>query len=56
MSGYKTYATALLMAGVVLARGLDWITPAQYEMLIGILGSLGLGFLRAGVEKSGVCK
>jgi hypothetical protein len=53
ISGYKTYLTAAL--GIILtgALGMGYIDQNQYNIILGILGSLGLAFLRAGVTKSG---
>ena len=53
MSGYKTYLTAILGVIMTGALALGYITQAQYDVIIGILGSLGLAFLRAGVSKVG---
>jgi len=53
LEGKKTYiaAAALALASFTLAMG--WITREQYEIAMGLLGSLGLTALRAGVTKSG---
>ena len=52
-SGYKTYITAALGIIMTGALGLGYITQAQYDVIMGILASFGLAFLRAGVTKSG---
>jgi len=53
MAGYKTYLVAAI--GVVMTGllGLGYISQSQYDVIIGILGALGLAALRAGVTKSG---
>jgi hypothetical protein len=53
LSGKKTYLVAAI--GIVMTGllGLGYITQAQYDTIMGILASLGLAFLRAGVTKSG---
>jgi hypothetical protein len=53
LSGYKTYLTAAL--GVILtgALGMGYIDQNQYDIILGVLASFGLAFLRAGVTKSG---
>jgi uncharacterized membrane protein YoaK (UPF0700 family) len=53
MAGYKTYLVALLLALATFAKAMGWIDNKMYEIIIGILGALGLGALRAGVTKSG---
>jgi len=50
-AGKKTYITAALMAAITFARGVGWLDPQQYELVLGLLGSLGLAALRAGVSK-----
>jgi hypothetical protein len=52
LEGKKTYITALIMAGATFARALGWISQEQYEIILGLTGSLGLAALRAGVGKS----
>jgi hypothetical protein len=52
LEGKKTYLTAAVLAGAALLRGLGWLDQQQYELLLGLLGSLGLATLRAGVSKS----
>jgi len=57
LSGYKTYIVAFLMVliGVVsLVTGeLSWTEFLNSPDLLILLNGLGLGFLRAGVTKSG---
>jgi len=52
LSGKKTYITAVILALGVLARAMGWLTEEQYEIIMGLMGSLGLATLRAGVAKS----
>lgn len=52
LEGKKTYITAAILALAGLARGMGWLDMQQYELLLGLLGSLGLAALRAGVAKS----
>jgi len=51
LTGKKTYITAIILALVTVARAMAWITQEQYEIIMGLLGSLGLATLRAGVAK-----
>lgn len=50
--GKKTYITAALLALLVFARGMGWLDQQQYELLLGLAGSLGLAALRAGISNS----
>ncbi len=50
-AGKKTYITSAIMAQVTFARGVGWLDQPQYELVLGLLGSLGLAALRAGVSK-----
>jgi hypothetical protein len=51
LEGRKTYISAGLLALMAFARGIDWLDQQQYELIMGLLGSLGLAALRAGVSK-----
>ncbi|AEB09351.1 hypothetical protein [Desulfobacca acetoxidans] len=51
LSGKKTYFVAGLIAAAVFARIAGFIDDRTYEAILGILGALGLGALRAGVTK-----
>ena len=51
-SGYKTYIVAALIAGASFANSVGLIDDGAYQALLGLLGALGLGTLRAGVAKS----
>lgn len=52
-TGKKTYIMAAIMALGVFARGLGWLSQEQFEVLMGLGGSLGLAALRAGVSRTG---
>lgn len=52
LEGKKTYITAAVLALAAFARTMGWLTGEQYELLLGLLGSMGLAALRAGVTKS----
>ena len=52
-AGYKTYIVAVLMGALSTAHMLGWIDDATYQAVLGLLGAIGLGTLRAGVTKSG---
>jgi hypothetical protein len=51
LEGKKTYITAGLLALMTFARSIGWLDQQQYELILGLLGSLGLAALRAGVSK-----
>jgi hypothetical protein len=51
LQGRKSYITAVLVGGVVVARYLGYLTPEVYELLLGLLGASGLATLRAGMAK-----
>ena len=53
LSGKKTYIVAII--GVIMTGllGTGTISQDQYNMIMGLLGALGLATLRAGVTKSG---
>lgn len=53
LEGKKTYLIALIMGLGAFARGVGWLSPQEFEILMGLAGSLGLAALRAGVTKSG---
>lgn len=52
LAGKKTYIMAAIMALVVFARGLGWLTQEQFEIIMGLSGSMGLASLRAGVSRA----
>ncbi len=49
LKGKKTYIVALLVAGVVFASQMGWLSADQADMLFGLLGATGLATLRMGV-------
>lgn len=51
LEGRKTYLTALVLALAAFARAMGWLEQQQYEIILGLLGSLGLAALRAGMAK-----
>ncbi|MDP3182419.1 MAG: hypothetical protein Q8M54_06330 [Desulfobaccales bacterium] len=51
LEGRKTYLTALVLALATFARAMGWLEQQQYEIILGLLGSLGLAALRAGMTK-----
>ena len=53
LSGKKSYLVAIVMGLLSTAYALDWVDDATYQTLLGVVGALGLGTLRAGVTKSG---
>jgi hypothetical protein len=52
LDGKKTYITAIVAALASFALAMGWMSQGQYEVVLGLLGSLGLAALRAGVAKS----
>jgi hypothetical protein len=52
LDGKKTYITAVVAALASFALAMGWLNQGQYEVILGLLGSLGLAALRAGVAKS----
>lgn len=51
LQGKKTYIVAIVLAVLNLAVALEWITVDQLDQINVILVALGLGSLRAGVNK-----
>ena len=51
LDGKKTYITALGAALASFALAMGWLNQEQYQVVLGLLGSLGLAALRAGVAK-----
>jgi len=49
--GKKTYLVALVLALMTFGRAAGWIDQNFYDALLGFMGALGLGALRAGVAK-----
>jgi hypothetical protein len=52
LDGKKTYITAAVLGLASFALAMGWIEKGQYEVIIGLIGSLGLAALRSGVDKS----
>ena len=52
LDGKKTYITAVMAALASFALGMGWLTKEQYQVILGLLGSMGLAALRSGVAKS----
>jgi hypothetical protein len=52
MEGKKTYIAAAALALASFALALGWLTREQFDIIQGVLASLGLAALRAGVTKS----
>jgi hypothetical protein len=53
LNGKKTYITAVVLGLASFALAMGWLTKEQYQVIVGLLGSLGLAALRSGVTKSG---
>jgi hypothetical protein len=51
LEGKKTYVTALLLALATFARAMGWLEQNQYEIVLGLMGSMGLAALRSAVTK-----
>ena len=51
LDGKKTYITAGVVALASFALAMGWLSQNQYEVILGLLGSLGLAALRSGVTK-----
>jgi hypothetical protein len=56
LEGKKTYITAVVLALGSFAMALGWLSQEQYQVIIGLLGALGLATLRSGVAKSATDK
>ena len=52
LEGKKTYVTALALALGSFAMAMGWLSQEQYQVIVGLLASLGLAALRSGVAKS----
>ena len=51
LQGKKTYIVAILIGIFAAAQSMGYVIP---EYVFAILGALGLGAVRSGIEKSGV--
>ena len=56
LDGKKTYITAVVAALASFAMAMGWLSKEQYQVILGLLGSLGLAALRSGIEKGGTDK
>jgi len=56
LDGKKTYITAVVVALASFAMAMGWLSKEQYQVILGLLGSLGLAALRSGIEKGGTDK
>ncbi len=56
LEGKKTYITAGVAALASFALAMGWLSQDQYQVIIGLLGSLGLAALRSGVARSATDK
>ena len=52
LDGKKTYITAMVLGLASFALAMGWLDKEQYQVIVGLLGSLGLATLRSGVTKS----
>jgi len=52
LEGKKTYITAAVVALASFALAMGWLTKEQYQVIIGLLGSLGLAALRSGMARA----
>ena len=52
LDGKKTYITAVAAALASFALAMGWLNQAQYEVVLGLLASLGLAALRSGIAKN----
>jgi hypothetical protein len=51
LEGKKTYITAAVLALTSFALAMGWLSKEQYQVIVGLLGSLGLAALRSGVAR-----
>ena len=56
LDGKKTYITAVVVALASFALAMGWLSKEQYQVIVGLLGSLGLAALRSGIAKSATDK
>ena len=49
MRGYRTYVLAGIIAAAAVAKWLDLIDDATYQMILGLTGGTGLYTLRSGI-------
>ena len=51
LEGKKTYITAVVLALASFALAMGWLSKEQYQVIVGLLGSLGLAALRSGMAQ-----
>jgi hypothetical protein len=51
LEGKKTYITAAVLALASFALAMGWLTREQYQVIVGLLASLGLAALRSGIAQ-----
>jgi hypothetical protein len=56
LEGKKTYITAVVLALTSFALAMGWLSKEQYQVIVGLLGSLGLAALRSGVARDATDK
>ena len=56
LEGKKTYITAVVAALASFALAMGWLSKEQYQVILGLLGALGLAALRSGIEKGSMDK
>jgi hypothetical protein len=56
LDGKKTYITAVVVALASFAMAMGWLSQEQYQVILGLLGSLGLAALRAGVSRGAAAR
>jgi hypothetical protein len=56
LEGKRTYITAVGLALGSFAMAMGWLSQEQYQVIVGLLASLGLAALRSGVAKSAADK
>ena len=56
LDGKKTYLTAAVLGLASFSLAMGWIDKEQYQVIVGLLGSLGLAALRSGVDKASADK
>jgi hypothetical protein len=56
LEGKKTYITAAVAALASFAVAMGWLSQEQYQVVLGLLGSLGLAALRSGVARGAAAR
>lgn len=52
LDGKKTYITGGIVAAVTLAKVFEWVTPEQFEAILGLLAAFGLVSVRDAIRKA----